>query len=78
MAKFETLEVAGIAAAMRGMRNPLKSYDKADTKINNVTGSVTIGPNDYDLAKRLWKAGSEHRKYLRQIYVCADIWAPRY
>ena len=53
MARFETLEVAGIAAAMSGMRNPLKSYDKSDTKVNNVTGSVTIGPNDYDLARRL-------------------------
>ena len=53
VAKFETLEVAGIAAAMKGMRNPLKSYDKSDTKVNNVTGSVTIGPNDYNLARRL-------------------------
>lgn len=77
MAIFKTLEVAGIAAAMKGMRNPLKSYDKADTKVDNFTDCV-IGPNDYDLARRLWKGGTEHRKYLRQIYVCVDIWAPRF
>ena len=49
------------------MRAPLKSYNKFDTKINNVTGTVTIGPNDYKLAKSLWLGGTEHRKYLRQI-----------
>lgn len=73
--KFKTIDVQGFYPAMRGMRNPLKSYSKADTYQYPV---VTIGDNDIDLAKRLWKAGTEHRKYLRMIQVWVDIWAPRY
>jgi len=78
MAKFETLKVTGFYEAMWGMRAPLKSYNKFDTKTNNITGTVTIGPNDYKLAKSLWLGGTEHRKYLRQIWVWADIYAPRF
>lgn len=75
---FQTLDVRGLDSAMRGMRNPLKSYDKADTTINNITGSITIGPNDYKLAKGLWKGGTEHRKWMRQVIVWVEITAPRY
>ena len=73
--KFETLDVQGFYPAMKGMRNPLKSYEKGDT---HQYPALTIGKNDLDLAQRLWKAGTEHRKYLRMIQVWVDIWAPRY
>ena len=78
MTKFETLDVQGFDSAMAGMRNPLKSYSKADTRKSSVTNSVTLGPNDYDLAKRLWKAGTEHRKWMRMVWVWVDIYAPRF
>ena len=69
MAQFQTIEVAGFVPAIAGMRHPLKSYDKADTQVNE-QGEVLIGQNDYNLAKRLIKAGSpEHAKFLRQICV---------
>lgn len=77
MAKFKTLEVGGFSGAIHGMRNPLKSYEKSDSHYDS-NEQFIIGSNDYDLAKRLWKAGTEHRKYLRQIFVIADIWLPRY
>ena len=63
------------------MRNPLKSYRRADSfyDIGNIDGpEFIIGPNDYDLAKRLWKAGTEHRKWMRQVVVWVAITAPRY
>ena len=52
MAKFKTLEVGGFEGAIHGMRNPLKSYDKSDSKYTDPFTFI-IGPNDYDLAKRL-------------------------
>lgn len=76
MAKFKTLEIAGFMSAISGMRNPLKSYHKADSYIDE-KGQFILGNNDYDLAKRLWKAGTEHRKYLRQIQVWVEIEAAR-
>lgn len=79
---FELLEVAGLYPAMTGMRAPLKSYDKNDTSIidwNNSQGaSIFIGENDYDLAKKLCKAGSEHRKWMRQVQVWLKITGPIY
>lgn len=78
MVNFQTVEIAGFISALAGMRHPLKSYDKADTKINE-TGDINIGPNDYNLAKRLCEAGSpEHAKFLRQIGVWVNITAPRF
>lgn len=74
---FENTEVWGIEHALRGMRNPMNSWNRIDSKINS-EGLFEIGPNDLDLAKRLFKAGPEHRKYLRQIFVSVDISAPRY
>lgn len=77
-----TIDVQGFEAAIEGMRNPLKSYDKRDSfwTVNETeTDEVYfIGPNDMKLAKGLWKGGTEHRKYLRMIQVWADIYAPRF
>lgn len=74
-----TLDVQGFESAMRGMRNPLKSYDKADSFWTIGEDSYfKIGPNDYKLAKGLWKGGTEHRKWMRQVIVWVEITAPRY
>ncbi len=88
MIKVEKVDVWGIDHAIRGMRNPLDSWAKSDSRyatefdeatIANVKkGDFFLGENDLDLMKRLYKAGSEHRKYLRQIFVSMDITAPLY
>ena len=75
--KFEKTSVYGLHEALKGMRNPLKSYNKADS-VTSVAGNEHIGSNDYNLAKRLWKAGTEHRKWMRMVQVWVDITAPRY
>ena len=74
--KFENTEVYGFKRALKGMRNPLESWHKNDTVEEN--GKVVIGENDLGLAQRLIKAGSEHRKFMRQIFVSVDITAPLY
>lgn len=76
MMKFENTEVYGFKSAMRGMRNPLESWRRNDTVEEN--GKVTVGENDLDLAKRLIRSGSEHRKFMRQIFVSVDITGPLY
>jgi hypothetical protein len=63
-------------AAIRGMRNPFNSWDKSDSHFEGA--EFIIGPDDLDLAKRLARAGSDHRKFLRQIFVSLDINAPLY
>lgn len=99
MIKFENTEVFNFEGALRGMRNPMNSWGKSDSRIcpghncdtcdfwrldesicsgNHIDGELVIGPNDLDLAKRLIKGGSEHRKFLRQIFVSVDITAPLY
>lgn len=75
--KFEYAEVFNFEGALRGMRNPLESWDKSDSEWYTDELYV-IGPNDLDLATRLRDAGSAHRKYMRQIFVCVDITAPLY
>lgn len=78
MINFQTVEVAGFAPAIAGMRHPLKSYNKADSGYDK-EGNLHIGQNDYALAKRLCEAGSpEHAKFLRQISVWVNITAPRF
>lgn len=73
---FEKTEVFNFDGALRGMRNPLNSWNKSDSyKKNN---ELVIGRNDLDLAQRLISGGSEHRKFLRQIMVSVDITAPLY
>lgn len=87
--KFENTEVFNFAGAFRGMRNPLESWNKSDSEYKTFenrcygmfgyTESYTkfvIGKNDLELAQKLIKAGSEHRKFMRQIFVAVDITAP--
>lgn len=76
MIKFEHTQVMNFEGAFRGMRNPMNSWDLADSYTEN--GEFHIGERDMDLAQRLIKAGSDHRKFLRQIIVSVDITAPRY
>lgn len=90
--KFEHTQVFNFDGALRGMRNPLESWSKSDSSVqygrpdNEWTVQqyqqdgigFVIGPNDMNLAQRLIKGGSEHRKFLRQIFVCVDITAPLY
>lgn len=87
--KFEKTEVWGFEHAIRGMRNPLESWGKSDSylwrkncsyckEMANCSPSFHIGENDLELMQKLIKAGSEHRKFLRQIFVSVDITAPLY
>ncbi len=92
MIKLENTEVLGWEAAIRGMRNPMNSWDKSDSRwfINPMyENSISvaeddegyelfIGPNDQDLMMRLAKAGSVDAKYRRMIVVTVDITAPLY
>lgn len=95
--KFENIRVYNFENALRGMRNPLASWEKIDSEFgvrprvevpegavitheyeNGLCEYAKIGPNDMGLAKRLIAGGSEHRKFLRQIFVTVDITAPLY
>lgn len=80
MIKVENIETFGLYGAMRGMRNPLNSWEKADTTVyqGHDKEFVNIGVNDLNLATRLIKAGTEHRKFLRMIHVQMDVTAPLY
>ena len=81
MIKVENIDAWGFEHAIRGMRNPMNSWDKSDSIIDMIQGykvDYHIGENDLFLMKRLYKAGTEHRKYLRQIFVSMDITAPLY
>lgn len=63
--------------AMRGARNPLNSWNRTDSSYDG-KGNYILGPNDLNLAKRLAHAGSDHRKFIRQIIVSVDITGPLY
>jgi len=76
MIEITNTEIYGWQAAVRGMRNPLQSWEKSDS-ISRSNG-VAIGDNDLDLMKKLVKAGSDHSKFMRYIVVTCDIKAPRY
>ena len=79
MIKVENIETMGWRGALRGMRNPLNSWEKSDSHFSGNNDDVLIiGPNDLNLMQRLYKGGTEHRKYLRQIMVSMDITAPLY
>lgn len=75
--KFENTEVWGFKHAIRGMRNPKNSWSKSDSIFETST-DFTLGAKDIKLAQTLIKGGSEHRKFLRQIFVSVDITAPLY
>lgn len=94
--KFENTQVFNIEGALRGMRNPMDSWDKSDShlcdyyedciiKSSAMCGNdmvdydcYIIGEKDLNLAQKLIKAGGEHRKFLRQIFISVDISAPRF
>lgn len=78
--KFENTEVWGFEHAIRGMRNPMNSWEKSDSGYvdKRFNDQFHIGPNDMELMKTLIKAGPEHRKFLRQIFISVDITAPLY
>ena len=81
--KFDKTEVHGFASALRGMRNPMNSWDKQDsaykvTEEHPLQYRLYIGENDLKLAQKLVLAGTEHRKFMRQIMISVDITAPLY
>ena len=79
--KFEKTDVWGFEHAIRGMRNPLESWHKSDSYWGNNEYSLesyVLGENDISLMQKLIKAGTEHRKFMRQIFVSVDITAPLY
>lgn len=79
MIKIENTDVFGFEAAIRGMRNPMNSWDKSDSVLKVPEDcEIIIGDNDLKLMKNLAKAGSDHRKFLRMITVTVDITAPLY
>ena len=91
MLKIENTEIVGWNAAIRGMRNPMNSWNKSDSQTcTNCNGCLLgqecerykngtfIGPNDLDLMTRLRNAGTDHRKFMRMITVYLDITAPLY
>lgn len=84
--KFEHTSVFNFDGAFRGMRNPMNSWDKSDSYWEQTTKfedgyrvfEYRIGHDDLELAQSLIRAGSEHRKFMRQIFVSVDITAPLY
>lgn len=75
MIKLERTSIMNFENALRGMRNPMNSWEKSDSVFSP---ALCIGPNDLDLARRLVGAGSDDRKFLRQIFVSVDVTAPLY
>ena len=80
MLKVEKTEVYGWEAAIRGMRNPMNSWDRSDSfwDVSSVDDGFVVGDNDLDLMMRLAQAGAVHAKYRRMITVSVDITAPLY
>ncbi len=77
MILIEKTKVMNFEGAIRGARNPMNSWDRMDSSYDE-KGNYVLGPNDLNLAKKLCKAGSDHRKFIRQIMVSVDITAPMY
>lgn len=87
MIKLERTSVMNFENAIRGMRNPMKSWDKSDSYSTHIENPDTLntapfqffmGDEDLKLARGLAHAGSDERKFLRQIFVSVDITAPLY
>lgn len=77
MLNVKNMSVMNFENALRGARNPMNSWGKSDSYYDS-KGLFVIGENDLTLAKKLCKAGSDHRKFLRQIFISVDITAPLY
>ncbi len=77
MILLEREHVMNFENAMRGARNPMNSWDRSDSSYDE-DGNFVFGENDLTLASKLAKSGSDHRKFLRQIFVSVDITAPLY
>ena len=77
MIKIERTSVMNFDNAMRGARNPLNSWARYDSEFDE-NGDFVFGENDLSLAKRLCSAGTDHRKFIRMIFVSVDITAPLY
>ena len=77
MLTLKNTSVMNFENASRGARNPMNSWGRMDSH-TEPDGTFVFGPNDLDLAMRLAKAGSDHRKYLRMIFVSVDVTAPLY
>ena len=83
MIRIENVDVFGWESAIRGMRNPMNSWDKSDSQFHvcsksGKTSYTEIGNNDLKLMQSLVKAGTDHSKFMRTINVSCDITAPRY
>ena len=77
MLKVSRIDVMNFENAIRGARNPMNSWARMDSYYDD-EGNFVLGDNDLSLASRLAKAGSDHRKFLRQVIVSMDISAPLY
>lgn len=77
MIKISKTSVMNMENAMRGARNPLNSWNRMDSRYDE-GGNFILGENDRNLARRLVRAGSDHRKFIRQIFVSVDFDAPLY
>ncbi len=77
MLRVDHISVMNLENAMRGARNPLSSWARSDSYYDEA-GQYVLGENDLSLAGRLCRAGSDHRKFIRQILVSMDITAPMY
>ena len=77
MLKTERTSVMNLDGAIRGARNPMNSWERSDSFYDE-SGKFILGPADLDFGRRLATAGSDHRKFLRQIFVSVDITAPLY
>ncbi|PWM56621.1 MAG: hypothetical protein DBX93_05165 [Oscillospiraceae bacterium] len=77
MLKLERTSVMNFENAIRGARNPMNSWAKSDSAYDD-KGNYILGENDLALARKLCRAGSDHRKFVRQILVSVDITAPLY
>lgn len=77
MIRLERTAVMNLENALRGARNPLNSWDRIDSAYNE-DGDYVLGENDLGLGNRLAKAGTDHRKFMRQIFISVDITAPLY
>lgn len=82
MIKIEKVDVYGFESAIRGMRNPMNSWDKSDSYQTDYTddgkNGFVVGSNDLSLMEKLVKSGTDHSKFMRMINVTCDITAPMY